>query len=164
MSQESLGRRAGQAETGRMQVFTDGGCSGNPGPGAWAYIVLGDGRRLQGAGGQPRTTNNRMELTAVIEALKRIRQELPDRRAALDLHTDSRYVQRGITEWILKWERNGWRSSTRAPVKNQDLWQELRRLTASMEIRWHWLAGHRGHPYNEECDRMVQAEIRRLRG
>ncbi len=144
-----------------MEVFTDGGCSGNPGPGGWAYIVLQGDHRLQGSGGEEATTNNRMELTAVIEALKRVLAEGPD--PELDLYTDSRYVQQGITNWIRKWEKNGWRSSTREPVKNQDLWRELRRLSASEKIRWHWLAGHRGHQYNEECDRMVQEEIRRRR-
>lgn len=146
-----------------IEIFTDGGCSGNPGPGAWAYILRRGESRLEGSGAEPLTTNNRMELTAVIQALQELRAhpEWPDLK--LDIHTDSRYVEQGITDWVLKWERKGWLNSAKKAVKNQDLWKRLRRLTRPLSIRWHWLQSHAGHPLNEACDRMVQQAIRQNR-
>lgn len=143
-----------------MRIYTDGGCSGNPGPGAWAYIILDGDSRRQGSGYDPATTNNRMELRAVIAALQQVGRGGAAERE-LEIYTDSRYVQQGISDWILRWEQNGWRTRAKKAVKNQELWQELRRLSREHEIRWHWLAGHAGHALNEECDRMVQEAIMR---
>lgn len=143
-----------------IKIYTDGGCSGNPGPGAWAYIVIDGDNRLQDSGSEAATTNNRMELSAVIEALKRIGGKAAAGRV-LEVYTDSRYVQQGISDWILRWERNGWRTAAKKPVKNRELWQELRSLSRNLDVRWHWLAGHAGHELNEECDRMVGEAMRR---
>lgn len=145
-----------------IRIYTDGGCSGNPGPGAWAYIMLDGDSRREDSGYEASTTNNRMELSAVIEGLKRVAQQNSAGRS-LEIYTDSRYVQQGITDWILRWEQNGWRTQSKKPVKNQDLWQELRRGSRELEIRWHWLAGHAGDVLNEECDRLVQETMRRPR-
>jgi ribonuclease HI len=143
-----------------IRIYTDGGCSGNPGPGAWAFIILDRDSRLQDSGYDAATTNNRMEIRAVIEALKRVGQEAAAAGRELEIYTDSRYVQQGISDWILRWEKNGWRTTAKKPVKNRELWQELRGLSRDREIRWHWLAGHAGHELNEECDRMVQEAMR----
>ena len=146
-----------------VKIYTDGGCSGNPGPGAWAYILLSGQTRLQSAQAVPSTTNNRMELLAVISALRRLAAHPQWGAAPLEVYTDSAYVQKGITQWIRVWEANGWRTSAKQPVKNQDLWQELRSLSRVREIAWHWLAGHAGHLYNEECDQLVQQAIAQLK-
>jgi ribonuclease HI len=144
------------------EIYTDGGCVGNPGPGAWSYIVLHDGKRRQAAGAERATTNNRMELTAVIQALREAQRHPTWKSGAIDLYTDSQYVQLGISRWIHTWLRNGWRTADKKPVKNQDLWQALHGLTGALPIRWHWLQGHAGHPENEACDRMVREAIRAL--
>jgi len=140
------------------RIYTDGGCSGNPGPGGWAYIILNDGEELQASGSERATTNNRMELTAVIEALRLVRRR--GWTAAVDLYTDSQYVQLGISRWIRAWLRNGWLTASKKPVKNRELWQALHELASRLPVRWHWLQGHAGHPQNEACDRMVRAAIR----
>jgi ribonuclease HI len=147
-----------------IQIYTDGGCSGNPGPGAWACIILADGQRISASQGVPDTTNNRMELEAVIAALERVAANSDWSAAGLDIYTDSEYVQKGITRWILSWEANGWRTSGKQPVKNQDLWKRLRQLSSARRVQWHWLAGHAGHPLNEECDRLVRQAIAKLKG
>jgi ribonuclease HI len=144
-----------------VRIYTDGGCSGNPGPGAWAYILLAEGRRWSASAGHPATTNNRMELEAVIAALREVHSRPEWAGASLEIFTDSEYVQKGITSWIRAWEANGWRTTAKKPVKNQDLWKELRGLSSGHAIRWRWLAGHAGHLENEECDRMVRREIAR---
>ena len=144
------------------QIFTDGGCSGNPGPGAWSYIILHDGQRHRAAGAERATTNNRMELTAVIEALREILRHPNWKPEGIELYTDSQYVQLGISRWIHSWLKNGWRTTTKQPVKNRELWQALHELAGRLPIRWHWLRGHAGHPENEACDRMVQEAIRAL--
>ncbi len=146
-----------------IQIYTDGGCSGNPGPGAWAYIILQGGARLSGSAAAPDTTNNRMELAAVIAALEQVARRPEWAASSLEIYTDSEYVQKGITRWIRAWEANGWRTSSKQPVKNQDLWKRLRLLSSSYQVQWHWLAGHAGHPLNEECDRLVRQEIARLK-
>lgn len=146
-----------------VKIYTDGGCSGNPGPGAWAYVLLAGETRLEAAQGAPDTTNNRMELLAVISALRELDAHPQWSAAPLEIYTDSAYVQKGITQWIRVWEANGWRTSTKQPVKNQDLWQELRSLSRGRRIAWHWLEGHAGHRHNEECDRLVQRAIARLK-
>jgi ribonuclease HI len=145
-----------------LKIYTDGGCSGNPGPGGWAYVmVLGtfQGEQLiaQNKGGEKGTTNNRMELSAVIMALRALKtMDLP--RAATVL-TDSQYVQKGISEWIHTWKRNSWRTSDKTPVKNQDLWQELDSLSNEFNLNWQWVKGHAGNKYNEMCDQMTQEAI-----
>lgn len=147
----------------RIRIYTDGGCSGNPGPGAWAYIIPrkeGDVRR---AGFAPDTTNNRMELKAVIEALEAVRDDPVLRCSEIEVFTDSQYVKKGISDWIHTWISNGWRTRSKKPVKNQDLWQRLLDLSSGLAIRWNWLQGHAGDRYNEACDRLVQETIK-LRG
>lgn len=142
-----------------IRIYTDGGCSGNPGPGAWAYIILHGAQRRQAVQAVSATTNNRMELQAVISALKEVAKHPGWLAPELEIFTDSTYVQKGITEWIEVWEKNGWRTRSKQPVKNQDLWQELRHLSRSLMIRWRWLQGHSGQSFNEECDLLVRRAI-----
>jgi ribonuclease HI len=144
-----------------IRIYTDGGCSGNPGPGAWAYILLRNGDRLAASGAEPATTNNRMELAAVIAALEEVARHAGWAGSPLEIFTDSEYVQKGITRWIRAWESNGWRTTSKQPVKNQDLWKRLRSLEKGHQVQWRWLAGHAGHALNEECDRLVQQAIAR---
>ena len=150
-----------------IHIYTDGGCSGNPGPGGWAYVMIqktfqGDSIVGEEWGGEKDTTNNRMELLAVISALKtlRVKTELSN---IVTLCTDSQYVQKGITEWIHSWKRNSWRTSDKKPVKNQDLWMELDSLAAGFSITWVWVKGHAGNTYNERCDALTQKAIASLR-
>ena len=151
-----------------MNVFTDGGCWGNPGKGGWAFILVIGDRQIAKNGAEPQTTNNRMELTAVIKALEEIMDASQPELAAqaatsgIDIHTDSQYVQKGITQWIHGWMRNGWKTANKDPVKNQDLWQELWETQSKLNLRWHWVKGHAGHPENEACDQLVQAAIANL--
>ena len=146
----------------QIVVYTDGGCSGNPGPGGWAYILQWDSRTERASGGEASTTNNRMELRAVIEALSAVAARGLAGQVAV--HTDSTYVRNGITQWIDRWERNGWRTSAKEPVKNRELWERLRDVSRGRPVAWHWVTGHAGVPLNEECDALVQQEIRRLVG
>ena len=150
-----------------LKIYTDGGCSGNPGPGGWAYIIVNE--TFQGPvvlneenGSEKNTTNNRMELTAVIESLRTLKtmKNIPRKTV---VYTDSQYVQKGITEWIIKWKRNAWRTSDKKPVKNQDLWMELDELSAEFSIKWTWVKGHAGNKYNERCDELTQKAIASLR-
>jgi ribonuclease HI len=152
-----------------LRIYTDGGCSGNPGPGGWAYVIMlntfqGGQIIAQNKGGERNTTNNRMELSAVIEALRALavleKEGIP-RMASL--YTDSQYVQKGITEWIHTWKRNSWRTSDKKPVKNQDMWMELDLLAAEFSINWEWIRGHAGNEYNEMCDRLTQEAIAEIR-
>ncbi|MBN2553547.1 MAG: ribonuclease HI [Spirochaetales bacterium] len=143
-----------------VQIYTDGGCSGNPGPGAWAYILIEGEEESRDARFVAQTTNNRMELQAVIEALQRVGQDPELASAGIELFTDSQYVKNGISEWIHTWKKNGWKTRSRKPVKNQDLWKQLLSLSSALDIRWRWLQGHAGHRYNEACDRLVQEAIR----
>jgi len=140
----------------RVEVFTDGACLGNPGPGGWAYIVRRDGSEREGSGGEDHTTNNRMELTAVIEALRSL--EGP---SAVTLVADSEYVLKGINEWMAGWKRRGWRKSDKKPVLNADLWQTLDALLAAHEVTVSWTRGHTGHAENERCDALASAEAAR---
>jgi ribonuclease HI len=144
-----------------IRIYTDGGCSGNPGPGAWAYIILRGSDRWSASEAAAETTNNRMELSAVIAALQQVAGRPEWASSSLEIYTDSEYVQKGITKWIRAWEANGWRTSNKQPVKNQDLWKRLRQLSSAHPVQWHWLAGHAGHPLNEECDRLVRQTISR---
>lgn len=143
----------------KVRIYTDGACSGNPGPGGWGAVLLSGSHRKEISGGDPQTTNNRMELTAAIEALKAL-----NTRAVVDLYTDSTYVKKGITEWIDSWKKNGWkrRSGKRLlPVKNADLWRKLDSLVASHDVTFHWVEGHAGNEENERCDELARSAIPR---
>jgi ribonuclease HI len=149
-----------------LKIYTDGGCSGNPGPGGWAYVIALE--TFQGGkilaerwGAEKNTTNNRMELTAVIESLRALKTMTNVPRQAA-IFTDSQYVQKGITEWINKWKRNSWRTSDKKPVKNQDLWMELDALAGEFPLTWEWVRGHSGVDYNERCDQMTQEAIKSI--
>jgi len=137
-----------------IEIYTDGACRGNPGPGGWAALLrLGDHER-EISGAEAHTTNNRMELTAVIRALEALKRPVQAR-----VYTDSEYVRRGITEWLAAWKARGWRTADRKPVKNQDLWQRLDELCAGHRIEWHWVPGHAGVPGNERVDRLANEAI-----
>ena len=137
-----------------VEVYADGACKGNPGPGGWGVLLRVAGRERELHGGEPATTNNRMDLTAVIRALESL-----DGRARVRLYTDSQYVQKGITEWIHDWKRRGWRTADRKPVKNVDLWMRLDELAGGHEVEWHWVRGHSGHPENERADALANKGI-----
>ena len=137
-----------------VDIWTDGACSGNPGPGGWGAILRFNGEEREISGGASDTTNNRMELTAAIEALSALK-----RPVAARLHTDSTYVKDGITKWIHGWKANGWRTASRKPVKNQDLWRALDAAMAPHRIEWHWIKGHSGHPENDRADELARAAI-----
>jgi ribonuclease HI len=141
----------------RVRIYTDGACSGNPGPGGWAAVLISGSHRKELSGGEAETTNNRMELTAAIEALRAL-----NGTPQVDLFTDSTYVKKGITEWIASWRRNGWRrrSGKRLlAVKNEDLWRELDRLAEAHHVSFHWVEGHAGHLENERADALARAAI-----
>jgi ribonuclease HI len=133
-----------------VDIFTDGACRGNPGPGGWGAILRADGKEKELWGGEADTTNNRMELTAVIRALEALK-----RPSRLRVYTDSQYVQKGISEWVHSWKRRGWRTADKKPVKNVDLWTRLDELAALHDIEWHWVKGHAGHLENERADRLA---------
>jgi ribonuclease HI len=137
-------------EKKRIAIWSDGACSGNPGPGGWGAVLMWEGHEKELKGGAPDTTNNRMELTAAIEALAALKTD-----AAVDFYVDSQYVRGGITGWIAGWKKNGWRTADRKPVKNIDLWQRLDELVARHDIRWHWVKGHAGTDGNERADRLA---------
>jgi ribonuclease HI len=143
-------------------IYTDGGCSGNPGPGAWAYIILLPGKQVNGSAGTDHTTNNRMELTAVIKALEYVNFEDHLQKMNIQVVTDSEYVKNGITKWIHNWVNNGWKTSSKKAVKNRDLWQSLEKAASNFEIQWNWVKGHSGDKYNELCDQLVQNEIKKI--
>ena len=143
----------------RVTVYTDGACRGNPGPGGWGAVLEFESTQREICGGEHETTNNRMEMTAAIQALKELKQA-----CQVDLYTDSTYVKNGITEWIANWTRRGWKTASGKPVKNRDLWQQLSALTDQHEIAWHWVKGHAGHPGNERADALANQGIDRLSG
>ncbi len=145
----------------QVNIYTDGGCDPNPGPGGWAAILRWDDREWVLSGNDPDTTNNRMELLAPAAALALLEGLLG--RCQVAIYTDSEYLRQGITEWIDGWVARGWRTSDRQPVKNQDLWRLLHRLTQAHEVSWHWLKGHAGHPFNERADRLATEALRALR-
>jgi len=147
-----------------LVIFTDGGCSGNPGPGGWAYCLVDDAGTLleERWGAEPQTTNNRMELSATVAALTRVLERSEFQGLPITLYTDSQYVQKGISEWIQAWKNRGWRTSNKEPVKNRDLWEELDRLNSLLVISWRWVKGHAGNPYNERVDRLTQEAIKSL--
>jgi ribonuclease HI len=140
----------------RVHIYTDGACKGNPGPGGWGVLLCSGDRQKELFGGEPLTTNNRMELTAVIQALSALK-----RPCEVDLYLDSQYVRLGITEWISGWKTKGWHTSGRQPVKNADLWQRLDALVggAGHRIHWHWVKGHAGHPGNERADALANRGV-----
>ena len=137
-----------------VEIYTDGACSGNPGPGGWAAVLRCRGHERRLSGSSRWTTNNQMELTAVVEALKVLK-----RPCRVTVYTDSRYVQQGITQWLAKWKKNGWKTSAKEPVKNRELWEALDRLAQEHQVEWRWIAGHAGHPENEICDALARAAI-----
>jgi ribonuclease HI len=142
-----------------VEIFTDGACKGNPGPGGWGAILRSsDGRERELSGGETPTTNNRMELTAAIEALNALK-----RPCRVELHTDSNYLRDGITKWIHGWRKNGWRTADKKPVKNAELWQALLDATVPHHIAWHWVKAHNGHAENERADALACAEAEKRR-
>ena len=145
---------AGQPPPGVVEIYTDGACRGNPGPGGWGAVLRYQGAEKELFGGEAQTTNNRMELTAVIRALEALKQ--PSR---VQLYTDSQYVQKGIRDWIHSWKRNGWKTADKKDVKNRELWVELDELRKRHDIEWHWVKGHAGHPENERADALANRGI-----
>ena len=141
----------------KVEIFTDGACSGNPGPGGWGAILRYGGHERELSGAEPATTNNRMELMAAIAALESLK-----RHCTVHLTTDSNYVRDGVTKWIHGWKRNGWRTADKKPVKNMELWQRLDAARALHDVHWHWVRGHSGHPENERADQLARDAIRAL--
>jgi ribonuclease HI len=141
----------------RVEIFTDGACRGNPGPGGWGALLRFKGKERELYGGEAQTTNNRMELLAVIRALQAL-----TRSTQVRITTDSQYVKNGITQWIHNWKRNGWKTAAKQPVKNDDLWRQLDELVARHDVVWDWVKGHSGHPENETADRLANRGIDEL--
>ena len=142
----------------KVTIYSDGGCHGNPGPGAWAAVLQYGKHVREITGGIAATTNNRMELMAAIESLNMLKEACD-----IDFHTDSEYVRNGITQWLAGWKRNGWRTAAKKPVKNADLWQQLDAANARHQVRWHWVKGHAGNDLNERCDELVQQAIAKVK-
>ena len=141
-----------------VEIFTDGACSGNPGPGGWAAILRSGNHEKEFSGGESFTTNNRMELMAVIEGLRKLK-----RPSKVIVHTDSRYVMDGASKWLSGWKTKGWKTADRKPVKNDDLWRVLDQEMARHQLKWRWVAGHSGHPENERADELARAAIPRMK-
>jgi ribonuclease HI len=142
-------------EADAVEVYTDGACSGNPGPGGWGAVLRWRGRRRELSGFEPQTTNNRMELRAAIGALEALKRPMTVR-----LHTDSNYLRNGVTIWLPRWKANGWRTADKKPVKNQDLWRELEAAVERHRVEWHWVRGHSGDLDNERADQLAREAIR----
>jgi len=140
-----------------VEIYTDGACRGNPGPGGWAALLISGRERRELSGAEPATTNNRMELSAAIGGLGALK-----RRCAVKLYTDSKYVLQGATEWLPGWKARGWRTAAREPVKNQDLWVKLDSAAAAQDIEWHWVKGHSGHEQNDYVDQLANLAIDRM--
>ena len=143
----------------QVQVFTDGACSGNPGPGGWGAVLRFGDKERELCGGADNTTNNRMELTAAIEGLRALNEP-----CEVVLTTDSTYVKDGITRWLAKWKKNGWKTAAKKAVKNQDLWQELDHQTSRHTVQWQWVKGHSGHPENERADALANQGMDKVKG
>ncbi len=144
-----------EAALKKVQLITDGACIGNPGPGGWAFVLRYGKHRLEKSGSEPHTTNNRMELTAAVEGLRALKE-----RCEVEIVTDSQYLKNGITQWIVNWKRNGWRTKEKKPVVNQDLWEELDALNQSHQTEWSWTKGHASHEDNNRCDELATAAAR----
>lgn len=140
----------------RVEIYTDGACSGNPGPGGWGAILRFNGVEKEMSGGDPETTNNRMEMMAAISALEALK-----RPCVIDIYTDSSYVRDGITKWIFGWQKRGWKTADKKPVKNVELWQRLLKALEPHQVEWHWVKGHAGHPENERCDELARQAVPR---
>ena len=141
-----------------VEIFTDGACSGNPGPGGWGAILRYGGVEKELNGGEPETTNNRMEMMAAIMAIEAVK-----RPCEIHLHTDSEYLRQGITTWIHSWKARGWKTADKKPVKNVDLWQRLERAIETHDVHWHWVKGHSGHVENERADELARLAIRQMK-
>ncbi len=137
-----------------VEIYSDGACKGNPGPGGWGFLMKRNGKEEECFGGEALTTNNRMEMTAVIRALESLQG-----RQRVRVYTDSQYVQKGISEWIHGWKRRGWQTADRKPVKNVDLWRSLEEVARGHDVEWHWVKGHAGHPENERADQLANRGI-----
>jgi len=144
--------------TPHVLIFTDGACSGNPGPGGWGAVMISGENRKEICGGEPGTTNNRMELMAAIQALEALKKP-----CKVELHTDSTYVMKGISEWIHSWKRRGWRTADGKPVKNDDLWRRLDEARSRHDVKWHWVKGHAGHELNERADELARQGLAEAR-
>lgn len=142
----------------QITIYTDGACRGNPGPGGWGALLVYGEREKELFGGDAHTTNNRMELLAAIKALEALKQP-----CRVDLHTDSQYLRQGITDWINNWKKNGWKTASKKPVKNADLWQQLDARVSRHQVRWHWVKGHAGHPGNERADQLANRGADKLK-
>ena len=149
---------SGEESGEKVEIFTDGACSGNPGPGGWGALLRWRGNVKELSGGEAETTNNRMELMAAISALEAL-----TRRMSIDLTTDSTYVRDGITKWMKSWKARGWKTADKKPVKNRDLWERLDAATQRHDVDWHWVKGHAGHPENERCDELAREAIKTIR-
>ena len=141
-------------ELPHVTIYTDGACSGNPGPGGWAALLKYGVHEKELTGSAPETTSNRMEMTAALEAVQALKQP-----CQVDFYTDSKYLRNGITQWLAGWKRKGWKTSAKKPVKNQDLWKALDEAIQEHQITWHWVRGHAGHRYNERVDRLARRAI-----
>ncbi len=137
-----------------MRIYSDGACKGNPGPGGWGALLQWNGKERELFGGEANTTNNRMEMLAVINALESLK-----RTCTVEVYTDSQYVQKGISEWIANWKRRGWKTADKKPVKNADLWRRLDDAAARHKVAWHWVKGHAGHPENERADQLANRGV-----
>jgi len=138
----------------QVEIYTDGACSGNPGPGGWGAILRSNGQERELSGGEQQTTNNRMEMQAIIKALEALKYP-----CSVEIYTDSKYVLQGATEWLPNWKAKAWRSASKKPVKNVDLWQQLDGLLGIHQTHWHWVKGHSGHPENERADSLARTAI-----
>jgi ribonuclease HI len=158
-SQNSSAIAGDGAKLSIVQLFTDGACSGNPGPGGWAFILKhpASGKQREDSGAEAATTNNRMELMAVIKGLTSL-----TRATKVELYSDSKYVLDGLKEWLPNWKRRGWKTASKQPVKNQELWQQLDELASKHTVTFHWVKGHAGHPENERCDELAVRAIEEL--
>lgn len=141
-----------------IKIWTDGSCLGNPGPGGWAFVATDGNNTAERSGGERDTTNNQMELTAVIRALTAAQKN----HDAVEIHTDSQYVKNGMQLWIKNWKKNGWKTADKKPVKNKELWQELDELATKVKIHWHWVRGHNGEEMNERCDELARGAAEKI--
>ena len=141
-----------------LKIWTDGSCLGNPGPGGWAFVATDGKNRAERSGGERDTTNNRMELTAVIRAISAARKH-----DEIEIHTDSQYVKNGTMVWMKNWKKNNWRTADKKPVKNQDLWQQLDELVSAVKVHWVWVRGHNGEELNERCDELARGAAEKLK-